>query len=49
MRLKTILMTVLGLLAVLVIAAIVVVQTLDFDQYRPVIAEKVREATGREL
>lgn len=49
MRLKTILMTVLGLLAVLVIAAIVVVQTLDFDQYRPLIAEKVREATGREL
>ena len=49
MRLKTILMTVLALLAVVVIAAIVFVQTMDFDQYRPVIAEKVREATGREL
>ena len=49
MRLKTILMTVLGLVAVLVIAAIVFVQTMDFDQYRLVIAEKVREATGREL
>ncbi len=49
MRLRTILMTVLALLAVLVIAAIVFVQTLDFDQYCPLIAEKVREATGREL
>ncbi|MCH7635962.1 MAG: AsmA family protein, partial [Proteobacteria bacterium] len=49
MRLKTILMTVLGLVAALVIAAVVFVLTLDFDQYRPLIAEKVREATGREL
>jgi uncharacterized protein involved in outer membrane biogenesis len=49
MRLKTILITVFGLLAVLVIAAIVFVQTLDLDQYRAVIAEKVHEATGREL
>ena len=49
MRLKTILMTVLGLLAALVIAAVVFVLTLDLDQYRPMIAEKVREATGREL
>ncbi len=49
MRLKTILITVLGLLAAVVIAAVVFVLTLDFDQYRPLIAEKVREATGRQL
>ncbi|MCH8092481.1 MAG: AsmA family protein [Proteobacteria bacterium] len=49
MRLKTILMTLLGLVAALAIAAVVFVLTMDFDQYRPVIAEKVREATGREL
>ena len=49
MRLKTILMTLLGLVAALAIAAVVFVLTMDFDQYRSVIAEKVREATGREL
>ena len=49
MRLKTILITVFGLLAALVIAAIVFVKTMDLNQYRSVIAEEVFEATGRQL
>ena len=52
MRLKTILIvlgSLIGLVAAAAVAAIVVLLNTDFSQYRPLIAEKVKEATGRTL
>ncbi|HSB73642.1 MAG TPA: AsmA family protein [Candidatus Methylomirabilis sp.] len=49
MRLKTVLLVVVGLLVVLVVAAVVVVKSIDFNTYKPLIAEQAKAATGREL
>jgi AsmA family protein len=48
-RLKTVLLVVVGLLVVLVVAAVVVVKSIDFNTYKPLIAEQAKAATGREL
>jgi uncharacterized protein involved in outer membrane biogenesis len=49
MRLKTVLLVVVGLIVVLVVAAVVVVKSIDVNKYKPLIAEQVKAATGREL
>ena len=49
MRIRTILITCVGLLALLVIAFVIFVATLDPNSYKGVIEAKAREATGREL
>ncbi len=38
-----------ALLIVLIVGAVVVLEFKDFNQYKPMIAEEVRKATGREL
>jgi AsmA family protein len=49
MRLKTILIAVLVLLVVVVGGVVVLVMSIDFNQYKGLIAEQVKQATGREL
>ncbi len=49
MRLRTVLIAAGGLALVLIVAAIVVVRSLDLDRYKGLIAERVKAATGREL
>ena len=49
MRLKTVLLGVVGLIVVLVVAAVVVVKSIDVNKYKPLIAEQAKAATGREL
>jgi uncharacterized protein involved in outer membrane biogenesis len=49
MRLRTILIASAVVVVGLVVAAVVVVSTMDFNQYRGTIAEQVKQATGREL
>ena len=49
MRLKTVLLVVVGLIVVLVVAAVVVVKSIDINKYKPLIAEQAKAATGREL
>jgi uncharacterized protein involved in outer membrane biogenesis len=49
MRLKTIAIAVAVVVVGLIVAAVVVVSTMDFNQYRGTIAEQVKQATGREL
>ena len=49
MRLKTVLLVLAGLLVVLVVAAVVIVKSIDFNTYKPLIAEQAKAATGREL
>ena len=49
MRLKTVLLVVGGLLVVLIVAAVVVITSIDVNTYKPLIAERVKAATGREL
>jgi uncharacterized protein involved in outer membrane biogenesis len=49
MRLKTILIGVAVLLAVIVGGAVILVMSIDFNQYKGLIAEQVKQATGREL
>jgi len=47
--LKIILIVVPLLVVALVVGAIAVLMTMDFNQYKPLIAEKTKEATGRDL
>jgi hypothetical protein len=49
MRLKTALLVAVGLIVVLVVATVVVVKSIDVNKYKPLIAERVKAATGREL
>ena len=49
MRLKTILMGLAVLLVVILGGAVVLVMSIDFNQYKGLIAEQVKRATGREL
>jgi hypothetical protein len=49
MRLKTVLLGVVGLIVILVVAAVVVVKSIDVNKYKPLIAEQAKAATGREL
>jgi AsmA family protein len=49
MRLKTVLMAVALLVVVLIIAAVVVLKSIDFNQYKGLITEQAKAATGREL
>ena len=49
MRLKIVLAAVGAIVVGLVVTAVAIVSSTDFNQYRGLIAEKVKEATGREL
>ena len=49
MRLKTVLLGVVGVIVVLVVAAVVVLKSIDVNKYKPLIAEQAKAATGREL
>lgn len=49
MRLRTIAIAVAVVVVGLIVAAVVVVSTMDFNQYRGVIAEQVKTMTGRDL
>ncbi len=49
MRLKTVLLGVVGLIVVLVIAAVVVLKSIDVNKYKPLIADQAKAATGRQL
>jgi uncharacterized protein involved in outer membrane biogenesis len=49
MRVRTILISVAGVVVAALGAAVVVIETTDFSKYRGVIEQKVRQATGREL
>src|SRR5258707_9098380 len=39
----------LGTVALLLVAAVVYVMSIDFDRYRPLLAERVKAATGRDF
>jgi uncharacterized protein involved in outer membrane biogenesis len=47
MRLSTILKALAVLTVAVIVGAIIVVMNIDFNQYKDLIAEKVKEATGR--
>lgn len=49
MRLSTILEALTVLIVTVLVGAIIVVMNIDFNQYKDLIAEKVKEATGRSL
>lgn len=49
MRLSTILKVLVVLIVAVVVGAVVAVANMDFNQYKGLIAEKVKEATGRTL
>lgn len=49
MRLSTILKALAVLIVAVIVGAIIVVINIDFNQYKDLIAEKVKEATGRTL
>src|SRR3546814_8512885 len=49
MRIGTVLKIAALLVVALVVAGVVVVQNMDFNQYKGLIATKVKEATGRDL
>src|SRR5262245_55116524 len=49
MRLKTILIGLAVLLVVTLGGAVVLVMSIDFNQYKGLVAEQVKKATGREL
>ena len=49
MRLSTILKALAVLIVAVIVGAIIVVMNIDFNQYKDLIAEKVKEATGRSL
>ncbi len=49
MRLRTVGIAVAAVVVGLVVAAVAIVSTMDFNQYRGVIAEQVKQATGRDL
>jgi AsmA protein len=49
MRFSTILKALAVLIVAVIVGAIIVVMNIDFNQYKDLIAEKVKEATGRTL
>jgi len=49
MRLSTILEALTVLIVTVLVGAIIVVMNIDFNQYKDLITEKVKEATGRTL
>jgi len=49
MRLKTVAIAVVGLVAALAVTAVAVVTNMDFSQYKGLIEAKAKEATGRDL
>ena len=49
MRLRTILFIALGVVAVVIVGAVIALSAIDFGQYKGVIVEKVEHATGRKL
>ena len=49
MRLSTILKALTVLIVAVLVGAIIVVMNIDFNRYKDLIAEKVKEATGRTL
>lgn len=49
MRLSTILKALAVLIVAVIVGAIIVVMNIDFNQYKDLIAEKAKEATGRTL
>ena len=49
MRLSTILEALTILIVTVLVGAIIVVMNIDFNRYKDLIAEKVKEATGRTL
>ena len=49
MRLSTILEALTVLIVTVLVGAIIVVMNIDFNRYKDLIAEKVKEATGRTL
>jgi AsmA protein len=49
MRLRTVGIAVAAVVVGLVVAAVAIVSTMDFNQYRGIIAEQVKQATGRDL
>jgi uncharacterized protein involved in outer membrane biogenesis len=49
MRVKHVLMAVAGLVVVIVGGAVIAVKSIDFNQYRSIIADQVKLATGRDL
>jgi uncharacterized protein involved in outer membrane biogenesis len=49
MRLKTIAIAAAAVVVGLVVTAVAIVSTMDFNQYRGTIAEQVKQATGRDL
>ena len=49
MRLSTILEALTILIVIVLVGAIIVVMNIDFTRYKDLIAEKVKEATGRTL
>jgi len=49
MRLRTVLLAGAAVIVGLGVAAVVVVSTMDFNQYKPMLAERVKAATGRDI
>jgi uncharacterized protein involved in outer membrane biogenesis len=49
MRLKTIAIAATAVVVGLVVTAVAIVSTMDFNQYRGTIADRVKQATGRDL
>ncbi len=49
MRLKTVLLAVVGVLILLVVVVVVVLKSIDVNKYKPLITEQAKTATGREL
>jgi uncharacterized protein involved in outer membrane biogenesis len=49
MRLRTILISIAVILVALVVTAVAILMSVDFNQYKSVVADKVKAATGREL
>ena len=49
MRLRTILIGLVVLVVVIVAGAVILVMSIDFNQYKGLVAEQVKKATGREL
>lgn len=49
MKLRTILIAIVVLVVAVVVAGVAVILSTDFNQYRPLVAEQVKKATGRDL
>lgn len=49
MRLRTVLVVIVAVVIALVATVAAIIMSIDFNQYRPVIAQQVKNATGRDL